>query len=96
MLTTKHSHSLELTTSKSNEHQHLITGRTLAEYKLNNHRHEITGVVEGEDGHKHPYNTVTGLAIHLPDGSHFHNFKTVISHESHEHVLKGSTSVTKI
>ncbi|MDK2809760.1 MAG: YmaF family [Petroclostridium sp.] len=49
MLTTKHTHSLRSTTSESNGHYHLITGRTLPEYKLDSHKHRIAGVVEGEE-----------------------------------------------
>ncbi|WHH61388.1 YmaF family protein [Petroclostridium sp. X23] len=96
MLSTKHFHSLRSSTPEVDDHRHLITGRTSAEYALNSHKHTISGMIEGEDGHTHQYETVTGLAIQLPDGSHFHDMRILLASDSHEHVFKTSTSVSRV
>jgi hypothetical protein len=90
-----HTHHFSGATSFNVGHDHQYAGRTEAAPSGVQHTHKYFTVTSLNDGHKHEIRGVTGPAIPLQGGGHYHAFHgvtTVNGSHPHSHKYSGKTS----
>ncbi|WP_425060374.1 hypothetical protein SCACP_10650 [Sporomusa carbonis] len=95
-----HVHTYLLDVDVADDHQHIVMGVSgPAREKGMSHVHRIHGRTsfiseEGEEGHWHMEDVMTGPAIDMPDGNHVHYFEGVTSKDDgHCHSFSGATGL---
>lgn len=89
----KHSHSYEGKTTCNDCHIHHYGGVTAKAPSGVPHTHCMEGETTYNHGHDHDYATETGPAIMLPNGLHYHRYRTRVRFEDgHIHYIYGCTS----
>lgn len=95
-----HVHTYLTEADVADEHQHVIMGVSgPAKEKGRSHVHRIHGRTsflseEGDGGHWHTDDVMTGPAIEMPDGNHVHYFEGMTSEEDdHCHSFAGATGL---
>jgi len=95
-----HVHTYITEVDVADEHQHIIMGVSgPAKDKGRCHMHRIHGRTsficeEGEGGHWHTEDVMTGPEIEMPDGNHVHYFEGMTSEdEGHCHSFSGATGL---
>ena len=91
-----HTHEFRGVTSFDDGHNHHYAGTTEAAPSGVQHTHRYFTFTSVDDQHNHVINGVTGLAIFLPDGGHYHEFSgvtTVDGEDPHRHRYEGNTSL---
>lgn len=95
-----HVHTYLTEVDVADDHQHIIMGVSgPAREKGRNHCHRIHGRTsfiseEGEGGHWHTEDVMTGPAIEMPDGNHVHYFDGMTSEDDrHCHSFAGATGL---
>jgi hypothetical protein len=92
----QHSHSFAGTTTYNKGHIHHYAGISSEAPSKVQHVHIIEGITTFFLAHKHKYVTKTGPAIFLPDGRHYHYYKTKVDRvKDHIHYISGVTSNDK-
>lgn len=90
-----HVHQISGITSSVLAHNHHFIGTTEPSPSGINHTHRFFVYTLVADGHIHQIRGVTGPAIHLPNGSHYHEFQgeTIVGGTlQHTHSYGGWTS----
>lgn len=95
-----HVHTYLTEVNVADDHQHIILGVSgPAREKGNSHVHRIHGRTsfiseEGECGHWHTQDVMTGPAIEMPDCNHVHYFEGITSKDDdHCHTFSGATGL---
>lgn len=94
-----HVHTWNSLSEVADNHQHVTIGVTAPARTLStSHVHRLHGrttfYVEGSGSHWHWFDTVTGPAIPLPDGTHVHYFNGPTSvDDGHAHIVFGATGI---
>lgn len=95
-----HVHTYITEVDVADEHQHVIMGVSgPAKEKGRSHVHRIHGRTsfiseEGEGGHWHTQDVMTGPAIEMPEGTHVHYFEGMTSEDDgHCHSYAGATGL---
>lgn len=89
----QHSHSYSGATTYNQGHIHHYGGITSKAPTGVPHDHGMRGVTTFNNGHEHNYVTETSPAINLPDGRHYHYFRTRVElADGHIHYMSGYTS----
>jgi len=85
----QHSHSFAGYTTYEHGHIHHYGHITDKAPSGVPHRHSMEGETTYNHEHDHEYETETGPVILLPNGLHYHNFRTKVSYEhGHIHYIK--------
>ncbi|MEG6584587.1 YmaF family protein [Dendrosporobacter sp. 1207_IL3150] len=94
-----HVHSYNTETDVADEHQHVIMGVSGPMCPQgNSHVHRVRGrttfFVDGDEGHWHWYDVMSGPAIAMPDGTHTHYFSGETSvDDGHSHSFADNTAL---
>lgn len=89
----QHSHSYSGVTTYNQGHVHHYGGVTCKAPSGVPHCHKMNGITTFNNGHEHKYVTETGPAMNLPNGCHYHCFRTRVECEDgHIHYISGYTS----
>jgi hypothetical protein len=91
-----HVHEFKGVTSYDVGHNHRYAGTTEQAPSGVPHTHRYFTFTSFDDGHRHEIRGVTGPAIPLPGGGHYHEFSgvtTVGGATPHRHSYKGRTSM---
>lgn len=98
--TMPHVHTYITEVDVADEHQHIVMGVSgPAKEKGRSHVHRIHGRTsyiseEGEGGHWHSEDVMTGPAIDMPEGNHVHYFEGMTSEDDrHCHSFAGATGL---
>lgn len=90
-----HVHQISGVTSSALSHQHHFFGTIEAAPSGMQHTHRYFMYTTVSDGHVHEMIGMTGPAIYLPNGSHYHEFQgetRVAGLTPHSHMYRGVTS----
>jgi YmaF family len=89
-----HVHNFSGTTSYEVGHQHRYASTTEPAPSGVPHSHRYVTITSFDDGHTHTIHGITGPAIPLPSGGHYHFFEgstTVNGRTPHSHTYRGRT-----
>jgi hypothetical protein len=90
-----HNHQFKGVTSFDDGHSHRYAGTTEPAPSGVPHTHRYFTSTSVDDRHRHQIRGITGLAISLPNGGHYHEFSGVTTVEGtrpHRHRYSGRTS----
>ena len=90
-----HNHQFKGVTSFDDGHSHRYAGTTEPAPSGVPHTHRYFTSTSVDDRHRHQIRGITGLAIPLPNGGHYHEFSGVTTVEGarpHRHRYSGRTS----
>src|SRR3954447_7116377 len=90
-----HNHQFKGVTSFDDGHSHRYAGTTEPAPSGVPHTHRYFTSTSVDDRHRHQICGITGLAIPLPNGGHYHEFSGVTTVEGtrpHRHRYRGRTS----
>jgi len=90
------SHGFRGVTSFEAGHNHMYAGTTVPAPSEVQHTHQYFTFTSVDDQHQHEIRGVTGPAISLPNGGHYHEFSgvtTVNGMNPHRHNYSGNTSL---
>jgi hypothetical protein len=90
-----HNHQFKGVTSFDDGHCHRYAGTTEPAPSGVPHTHRYFTSTSVDDRHRHQIRGITGLAIPLPNGGHYHEFSGVTTVEGtrpHRHRYSGRTS----
>lgn len=94
-----HVHTFLTETDVEDEHQHAVLGvsgpaREQGVTHIHRVRSRTTYLAEGDGGHWHWFDVMTGPAVDMPDGTHTHYFNGTTSiNDEHSHAVADVTGL---